>query len=194
MFLGHDGMIRISPGFCLLMIWFAAANGWKLLSVILGAAVVHEAGHWLMLRLLGARILGLQIGILGAVMETDGRRLSYGRELLCVLAGPASNLLGAFILTAVHMEVMAGAHFVLGICNLLPVRPLDGGRALYLMIAWWFGPTVGERVARWIGMIVALVLALMVAYVIWYTRGSLWLLPAMAGLFTAAGRECLVKG
>ena len=45
--------IRISPGFCLLTGWFAAVNGWQLLAAVLGAAAIHEGGHWLALRLLG---------------------------------------------------------------------------------------------------------------------------------------------
>ena len=70
--------IRISPGFCLLVGWFAAINGWQLLAAVLGAAAIHEAGHYAALRLLVTRILGLRIGLLGAVLETDITALSYG--------------------------------------------------------------------------------------------------------------------
>lgn len=91
--------IRISPGFCLLVGWFAAINGWQLLAAVLGAAAIHEAGHYAALRLLGTRILGLRIGLLGAVLETDSTALSYGGELAAVLAGPVANLLSAVVLT-----------------------------------------------------------------------------------------------
>ena len=183
--------IRISPGFCLLTGWFAAVNGWRLLAAVLGAAAIHEGGHWLALRLLGAKILGLRIGVLGAVLETDSRGLSYGGELIAVLAGPGANLAAALVLTALDREMLAGAHLVLGAFNLLPVRPLDGGRALYLAVSWALGPAAGERVTRWAGFTAALALAVCLGWVMERTGGSLWLLPALAGLLAAAGREAL---
>lgn len=183
--------IRISPGFCLLTGWFAAVNGWQLLAAVLGAAAIHEGGHWLALRLLGAKILGLRIGVLGAVLETDSRSLSYGGELIAVLAGPGANLAAALVLTALDQEMLAGAHLVLGAFNLLPVRPLDGGRALYLAVSWALGPAAGESLTRWAGFTAALALAVCLGWVMERTGGSLWLLPALLGLLAAAGREAL---
>lgn len=181
--------IRVSPGFCLLAGWFAVANGWQLLAAVLGAAAIHEGGHWLALRLLGARILGLRIGVLGAVLETDSRGLSYGGELAAVLAGPGANLAAALALTALGQETAVGAHLVLGAFNLLPARPLDCGRALYLAASWALGPAAGETLVRWTGFTAALALAAVLGAVMQRTGGSLWLLPALAGLLAAAGRE-----
>lgn len=158
--------------------------------MVLGAAAVHELGHWAALRLLGARALTLRVSALGAVMTTDGR-LSYGGELLAVLAGPAANLLSAVGLTALgpEWETAVGAHLILGIFNLLPVRPLDGGRALELAVSWRWDPEAGDRIARWTGAVAALALAVCLEEVMRRTGGSLWLLPALAGLLVAAGRE-----
>lgn len=185
----YRGPVQISAGFCLLAAWFAAVNGWQLLMTVLGAAAVHELGHFLVLRRLGARITGLRIGMLGAVLETDSGCLSYGGELLAVLAGPAANLLCALLLTALggsRWAVPVGAHLVLGTFNLLPVGPLDGGRALYLLTAWSAGPAAAEWAVRWIGAASAASLAAVVGWVMWRTGGSLWLLPAAIGLLWAA--------
>ena len=184
---------RISPGFCLLTAWFAAVNGWCLTVVVLGAAAVHELGHWAVLKALGARTLGLRIGVLGAVLAVDSRGLSYGQELAAVLAGPAANLLSAAVLAGVGMETAAGAHIVLGIFNLLPIRPLDGGRALYLGTSWLLGPAAGEATARWTGAVTAVVLAAGLGWLMIRSGGSLWLLPAAVGALAAAGRECFGK-
>lgn len=185
----HRGPVQISAGFCLLAAWFAAANGWQMLVTVLGAAAVHELGHFLVLRRLGAAISGFRIGMLGAVLETDSARLSYGGELLAVLAGPAANLLCALLLTALggsRWAVPVGAHLVLGLFNLLPVLPLDGGRALYLLTAWSAGPDAAEWAVRWIGAAAAVSLAAAVVWLMWRTGGSLWLLPAAIGLLGAA--------
>jgi stage IV sporulation protein FB len=125
------------------------------------------------------------------VMETDSHGLSYGQELAAVLAGPGTNLLCALALTVVGpgLEGAVGAHLMLGGFNLLPVRPLDGGRALFLAAAWLMGPAAGERIARWTGAVTAAAAAMGAAWLIARSGGSLWLLPAAAGLASAAWRE-----
>lgn len=164
-------------------IWFGLVNGLRALAVVVGAAAFHELGHYLVLRAFGAEVSGLRLGILGAVLETDSARLSYGKELAAVLAGPGANLLLAVGLTAFgggRWPVFAGANLVLCAFNLLPIRPLDGGRALYLAVSWLAGPSAGEAAARWVGMVCALSLAVLLGCVMWQSGGSLWLLPAAA--------------
>lgn len=185
--------ISVSAGFWLLIGWFAAVNGWKLLAVILSASVVHELGHLAALRALGARILGLRVGVFGAVLETDQSGLSYGRELAAVLAGPVANLLGAALLTAGGFETAAGAHLVLGAFNLLPMRPLDGGRACYLLTASFFGPVTGEWITGAVGTAVGLLQAAGLTVLMVKSGGNLWLLPAAVGAWGAAARECFGK-
>ena len=150
--------IRISGGFWLLAAWFTLVNGWQLLAVILSAAALHELGHLLVLRLLGARVRELRVSVFGAELMTSAARLSYPGEIAAVLAGPAVNLLCALVLGGAHAWVAAGAHLSLCLFNLLPVRPLDGGRALYLAAAWLAGPSTAERIACWAGGTTALAL------------------------------------
>ena len=188
-----EGPFRVSPGVCLLVAGFAAVNGWHLTTVILGAAAVHELGHWAGLKVLGVRILGLRISALGAVLAVDRRGLSYGKELAAVLAGPAANLLSTAVLARMGLETAAGVHMVLGAFNLLPIRPLDGGRALYLGASWLLGPAAGEAAARWTGTAAALALVAGLSWLMVQSGGSLWLLPAAVGALTAAGRECFGK-
>lgn len=174
--------IRISGGLILLAAWFVLANGWEPLATVLGAAAVHELGHWAVLRALGAEVTGFRLNVLGAVLETDSRRLSYGGELAAVLAGPAGNLLAALVLTALgkgRWPAAVGANLVLCAFNLLPVRPLDGGRALYLLASWTAGPAAGETAVRWAGGVTAAALAALIAWVMLRTGGSLWLLPTL---------------
>ena len=184
--------VQISSGFCLLAAWFGAANGWKTLGMVLGAALLHEMGHLIALRLLGGRVSAVRIGALGAVMEMDSGKLSYTRELLVVLAGPGMNLLCAGLglwlgngkwLTAI------GAHLTLGAFNLLPVRPLDGGRALHLLACWLSGPVAGERICRVFGTVTGAALAGFLCVCMWCSGGSLWLLPAAAAAAGLSLRE-----
>ena len=181
--------IRVSGGFWLLAAWFALVNGWELLGTVLGAAALHEGGHLAALYLLGGRAEGLRITVFGAALETDAARLSYPAETAVVLAGPAVNLLCGLVLASLGAWTAAGAHLSLCAFNLLPVRPLDGGRALQLAVSALAGPAAGEAAARVAGSGTALVLGLGAAWLMARTGGSLWLLPAAAGLLGTAVRE-----
>ena len=125
----------VSGGFFLLVGWFALCCGWQMALTVLGAAAWHEFGHLLALRLCGGEARRLRVGMLGAVIEVRGA-MGYGQELASALAGPLANLLAAAILGRMGCTTAAGANGVLCAFNLLPVRPLDGGRALYLLLAW----------------------------------------------------------
>lgn len=180
--MSHPCRVQVTGGFVLLTVWFALANGWEPLVTVLGAAALHELGHWAALRLLGAKATALRLSVLGAAMEVDSGRLSYGGELAAVLAGPAANLLAALALSVAgkgRWPAAVGANLVLCAFNLLPVRPLDGGRALYLLVSWAAGPAAGEAAGRWAGTVTAAALSGLIACVIWKTGGSLWLLPAL---------------
>lgn len=182
-------------GFILLTAWFAAVNGLEVLCLILSAAAVHEMGHLGMLYLFGADIQTLTISVLGAELQADCQRLSYGQELAAVLAGPMMNMACACLIPffVTGCEMLVGIHLVLGGFNLLPIRPLDGGRGLELFLTWACGPFVGETIACWVSAMTALILAVLICLLMYATGGSLWLLPAAAGLFGIAGREWFGK-
>ena len=90
--------LSVSGGFFLIVGWFAVSCGGEAALLVLSAALLHELGHILALRLSGAGICWLRISVLGAIMETRGN-LSYGQELLYLLlswlAGPQAAFWGS---------------------------------------------------------------------------------------------------
>lgn len=183
--------VQISGGFFLFIAWFGLVNGWGLLGLTLLAALAHEVGHLLALKVVGGRVTSFSLGVLGAAMGTDSAALSYRREMLVVAAGPAMNLILAAAASGWGgaNPLWVGINLVLCLFNLLPVRPLDGGRLLELAVSWVWGPLAGERAAAAVGAAASLGLALFLLWLVWATGGSLWLLPAAAGLMAAALRE-----
>lgn len=176
------GKLEIGWGFPVLAAAALLAGAGAALPIAVLSALGHEAGHLLALRLAGTRVERIRLTAFGAEIQADTRYLSYPREILCTLAGPAVNLLLAVIFARVlGNHLAAGVNLVLGVFNLLPVPALDGGRVLYLLVSWCWDPMTADRVCQWVGLGFALPLtAAALVMTIWYHAG-LFLLMGAAG-------------
>ena len=141
--------LRITPGFLLTMaVMFWLDEGVGLLGWGVLACVVHELGHLLVGAALGGRPRWLSLSAVGLELNMEyPAGLSYGRELAVALAGPAVNLGTGGICAQFGNYLLAGVSFGLGLFNLMPVLPLDGGRALWCVLSALFGAQTGERAA-----------------------------------------------
>lgn len=134
-----------STGFLLVAALLIYLDGQGLVLQGTLCCVLHELGHWAAIVLLGGRVRSLHLTAVGAEMELDPCcPLSYGREAAAALAGPAVNLLLAWGSIQTGRYLFAGLNLCFGLLNLLPIRPLDGGRALFCVLAarW---PVFAER-------------------------------------------------
>lgn len=93
---------------------------------LLAATTIHEIGHILCITYMGAGVTSLTLRFGGAVMDTTP--LTYGQEVVCSLGGPLASLL--LLLFRQRFPWLGFWGAVQGLYNLLPVYPLDGGRAL----------------------------------------------------------------
>ena len=105
--------------------------------LIFAAAFVHEAGHLVCLKASGVNIYGITILPFGAVIRSDAEKLTYRKEAWAALAGPLAGLCAAavsgvlfWVLRDPYTLFFAAANVTLSLVNLVPVRTLDGGRAL----------------------------------------------------------------
>lgn len=111
------------------------------------AAAVHELGHVAALAAVGGRPEGFTLSALGAELALPGG-LSYARELPVALGGPAASLALAAAAGSGGRFLLAGLSLALGLFNLLPLWPLDGGRAVACLCGLCLSPLGAERVER----------------------------------------------
>ena len=151
-----------------------------LLAALLPAALLHELAHYAVLHLCGVRTARFTLTGLGASLYVpELHRLSYGAELLSAAAGPLMNLLLWVLLSLTGREeltLFAGAQMVLGVLNLLPVRPMDGGRILWLATAYLTEPYTADRVAAAVGLAASSALLALCLWLVLTTGSGLFLL------------------
>lgn len=140
--------MEVTGGFFLLLAWINYCDSQSLLPAVLCAAAAHELGHLLCVWAVGGRVSLLRLTAAGAELRLEGA-LSYVRELLCVLSGPAVNVLLAVWAARTGGLVFSGLNLALGLFNLLPLSALDGGRALFCAGALLFGTEWAGRLGRW---------------------------------------------
>ena len=118
--------VRISDGSCIFaaLLLLVLPLQWVLAAIV--AAGFHELCHACAVYLCGGNIKSITFGSNGAAMEIDP--MTSGRELICALAGPIGGL--SLLLFARWIPRIAICAGVQSLYNLLPVYPLDGGRAI----------------------------------------------------------------
>lgn len=164
-----------------MLAWLNYCDRQNLLPLALSAAAAHELGHLAAIYGLGGSVDRLRLTAAGAELRLN-RTMSYGREVLCALAGPLVNVLLGFLAARWGGTVFAGLSLTLGVFNLLPVTVLDGGRILSCLVTWAFGPQWAEWLLGCVGhgLVAGLLLCGLVAL---HKGGNITLLLVAAWLF-----------
>jgi Zn-dependent protease len=121
--------------------------GWTFALGFVVLLFVHEMGHVLQLRREGLKASApMFIPFMGAVVMAKSLGENALAEARVGLAGPVLGTIGSGVCLAIgevsnsdFFRALAYIGFFLNLFNLLPVVPLDGGRAMAAMAPWmWF--------------------------------------------------------
>ena len=122
------------------------------------AAGVHEMGHLLCMLFFGERPACVRVAPFGFCI-TRAPCGSYRQEILIALAGPAANLLAALLLfvtakvcktSCLNRAILV--NLSLALFNLIPIEPLDCGRAVLYRLCARTDSARAERIVFFIGV------------------------------------------
>jgi Zn-dependent protease len=142
-----------------------------LICAVFGCVLLHELGHALMARRFGIGTVDITLYPIGGVARLKRLPRAPGAELLIALAGPAVNfviaaslfcllaLAGATLGLAWSLNAFVTKLFFinlgLGLFNLIPAYPMDGGRVLRAVLSTQMGRVRATRIASSIGQVLA---------------------------------------
>lgn len=165
-------------------------------ALLFACVLLHELAHAAVALRHGVPVGGITLHIFGGVSELDGEPARPRDELLIAGVGPlasfaiagaafsAGRLLGGPPWAEALTGYVAAVNLVLGVFNLLPAFPLDGGRMLRAALWAWSGRLEwGTRAASRLGSALALLMVAggIVRALSGETLGGVWL--ALIGLF-----------
>ncbi len=133
---------RSAPGYPTVVYWLIGVSG---AVVLLASLLAHELSHAVIARRAGVDVSGVTLWMLGGVAHLDSEAKTPGAQFRIAIAGPlvSLGLSALFHIAAVWMHAaglpaivvsaaswLAAINLLLGVFNLLPGAPLDGGRVL----------------------------------------------------------------
>jgi Zn-dependent protease/CBS domain-containing protein len=204
--------IYIHATFVILLAWIAVSHlaagydlamtgqGVLLVVCVFATVVVHELSHALVARRFGIATRDITLYPIGGIARLERMPEKPGQELLVAIAGPLTNgvlALAIFIGLRVAGEgaggdpLTVGGSFALqlmwinvslGVFNLVPAFPMDGGRVLRAALAFRMdrarATAVAARIGRGIAVVFGIVgllwspMLVLIAVFVWMTAGQ----------------------
>ena len=175
-----------------------AGVGVSLVSLVLlfGSVLAHELAHALAARRFGIGTSEIVLLPIGGMAKIEREPQNGLQEVIIALAGPAMSLLvaGAAGLLALATSsvpflgaaaaMLAFANLMLGLFNLLPAFPMDGGRVLRGALRGRRGLVGATRIAARLGRILTIPMA-----IVGFALGSVSLVLVAGFVYLAARAE-----
>jgi Zn-dependent protease/predicted transcriptional regulator len=161
---------------------------------LFASVLLHELGHAVVARRYGVGVSGILLTPIGGMSFLDGIPRRSSQEAAVALAGPLVSLALAGLFTAgallfdggiapgSALSVLAVMNLVLGLFNMIPAFPMDGGRVLRAALTPRLGLVRATRTAAAVGRLVA------VGAGVWALATSQWVLALIAVYVWFAGR------
>ncbi len=176
------------------IVLFCALCG-RLMLPLAVAIAMHELSHLIMLRIFRGRMCGFRPAPFGLCIEYDGSSISlFGEAMVCGV-GCLTNIVLALLAYAAYS--LFGAPFVdfcivnLALCfiNMIPVRQLDGGKMLEILLEMLFGVHTAYRISAIVTYVFGFVVFLFASYSLLTSQSGLYPLLFSVYLFVCNAKN-----
>lgn len=178
-----------------LLMW-GGLSGVFLVLIAFASVLLHELGHALTARHLGVPVAGIELHFFGGAAKMVGQPRTANDEVLIAAAGPAvsfflglaglvmSGVTGVLGLDVVaeFFRLIGWINVVIGVFNLLPALPMDGGRILRALLTRKYpferATEISVRLARGFAIALGLTGLFTVQLYLVLLAGLLWFMSA----------------
>ena len=154
---GFKSMINVFKNFfvhysaLLIVACMALKGNFDAFGLVLISVVIHECGHIAALFVNREHAESLVLHAFGVEINTNGKSISDMKMIFIALAGPVLSLISAQVFYFVFRPLFM-PNLCIGLINLLPVIPLDGGRILNSVLLKACGRKSAKLIMRLTGL------------------------------------------
>jgi len=165
--------IPVHPSFILLFLWFILTKNLQSFLLFISVVLSHEYGHYFVAKKLGYKLDAFFLAPYGACLNYKEKAFEYKDEIKIAIAGPFVNFTLCLIFISLwwifpsvynFSRDFVIQSFSLGIFNLLPCYPLDGGRIFVGLISKFKSRQWGIKLIQVFNVIVSSLL--IIAFII----------------------------
>ena len=164
--------IEINLKIFIVLILFFLINNINTYLVFLFFILIHEIGHLLVGILIGGKPKRMSLDIFGVSLEF----YSYAKtnswyNLIFYLSGPAINIIIASVIYLLFKNkddllLIMFTNLAIGIFNLIPILPLDGGKILREVLKMKIGIRLANKISiyisKWVLVIISFVYSILI--------------------------------
>lgn len=165
--------------FFALLAFCCVVTGFEGGAFLLLTVLLHECGHIFAMIAVGQLPERITVSALGCSIRLPGNTLgAYGENCFVYLAGPAVNLTiaGLLFLFGLQDRFFFSSNLTIGIFQLLPVEPLDGGLGLHALLSRVLSPRAAEKITLGVSLVILIPLAILGFLILLRTRYNFTLL------------------
>lgn len=158
--------ININFSFFLLFLWFVISNNFRGFFLFLFSLIIHEFGHFFIAKKLGYELRNCSISAYGISLNYNEKIFHPKDEFLIAIAGPIANFISAGLCICFWWIIpdfynishaFVSQSLALGLFNLLPCYPMDGGRAFASIFSEFFLQKKAKKITFLINIVTSII-------------------------------------
>ena len=158
----------LSFSFVALIVFMVLIKEDRIVLLSLLSSFVHEAGHFIFMKINKAYIDEVKFGLFGMRIERiKAGALSFYKEMMIAAGGIIFNLLFSLICYIIYeinrnsnLLILSAVNIIIAAVNSIPVGILDSGRIIYCILMIYYDESEAEKIIDCISFIFTVLFSL----------------------------------